>query len=277
LCTVDGTSLRCFGEVSLKVQRDSDSVRLGDFTWNFHSASMVFSCITLVAGYLALWQLMFLPPLMWHWKDDQPPLNPIYSRLAKYPVKLTAQQEQQYDQELSSWISSGWLIPYDEKKFGPVKVRLDPSLYPHQVVRYRGSRYVLSRMCFGLCTSPRVLTCIVAYILQRSGLPVALADSYVDDIYVADKALVPKVVEQFRLFGLPCKEPEPLGAGARVLGLELVDDHGDLCWTRRPDWCGRLTSHYPICDWLRPATSYLKRICCEGLGSNAAWDRPVLP
>ncbi|KAF4680458.1 hypothetical protein FOZ60_013472 [Perkinsus olseni] len=47
----------------------------------------------------------------WHWKDDQPPLNPIYSRLAKYPVKLTAQQEQQYDQELSSWISSGWLIP----------------------------------------------------------------------------------------------------------------------------------------------------------------------
>ncbi|KAF4729582.1 hypothetical protein FOZ62_012857, partial [Perkinsus olseni] len=87
-------------------------------------------------------------------------------------------------------------------------------------------------------------------------------DSYVDDIYVADKALVPKVIEQFRLFGLPC--------------LELVDDHGDLCWTRRPDWCGRLTSHYPICDWLRPATSYLKRICCEGLGSNAAWDRPVL-
>ncbi|KAF4703208.1 hypothetical protein FOZ62_018782, partial [Perkinsus olseni] len=60
----------------------------------------------------------------WHWKDDQPPLNPIYSRLAKYPVKLTAQQEQQYDQELSSWISSGWLIPYDEKKFGPVKVEL---------------------------------------------------------------------------------------------------------------------------------------------------------
>ncbi|KAF4757847.1 hypothetical protein FOZ63_021304, partial [Perkinsus olseni] len=97
----------------------------------------------------------------------------------------------------------------------------------------------------------------------RSGLPVSLADSYVDDIYVADKALVPKVIEQFRLFGLPC--------------LELVDDHGDLCWTRRPDWCGRLTSHYPICDWLRPATSYLKRICCEGLGSNAAWDRPVLP
>ncbi|KAF4685365.1 hypothetical protein FOZ60_006628 [Perkinsus olseni] len=231
----------------------------------------------------------------WHWKDDQPPLNPIYSRLAKYPVKLTAQQEQQYDQELSSWISSGWLIPYDEKKFGPVKVELPflPVVQAHKsssplracVDARRLNDLVINTPGYSTISCPDKLRqwrlrCALGpfFVSLSSGaisrLPVCsishvfwtlhiASDSYVDDIYVADKALVPKVIEQFRLFGLPC--------------LELVDDHGDLCWTRRPDWCGRLTSHYPICDWLRPATSYLKRICCEGLGSNAAWDRPVLP
>ncbi|KAF4682729.1 hypothetical protein FOZ60_010202 [Perkinsus olseni] len=200
------------------------------------SASMVFSCITLVAGYLALWQLMFLPPLMWHWKDDQPPLNPIYSRLAKYPVKLTAQQEQQYDQELSSWISSGWLIPYDEKKFGPVKVELPflPVVQAHKsssplracVDARRLNDLVINTPGYSTISCPdklrqwRIRCALGPFFISLSSgaisrLPVCsishvfwtlhfASDSYVDDIYVADKALVPKVIEQFRLFGLPC-------------------------------------------------------------------------
>ena len=29
-------------------------------------------------------------------------------------------------------------------------------------------------------------------------------------------------------------------------------------------WTGRLTSHYPVCSWLRPACAWLKRLACAG-------------
>ena len=36
-------------------------------------------------------------------------------------------------------------------------------------------------------------------------------------------------------------------------------------------WCGRLTGHYPVCGWQRPACSYLKRVASQ----ETEWDRPV--
>ena len=36
-------------------------------------------------------------------------------------------------------------------------------------------------------------------------------------------------------------------------------------------WCGRIIGHYPVCGWLWPACSYLKRLA--GYGTD--WDGPV--
>ena len=34
--------------------------------------------------------------------------------------------------------------------------------------------------------------------------------------------------------------------------------------------CGKLTGHYPVCEWLRVSCSYLKRIC-----NGIDWNQPV--
>ena len=36
-------------------------------------------------------------------------------------------------------------------------------------------------------------------------------------------------------------------------------------------WCGRLTCHLPVCNWLRPACSYIKHLVVM----EADWDEPV--
>ena len=88
-------------------------------------------------------------------------------------------------------------------------------------------------------------------------------------------------------FGLPTKPPEPLTL-SRALGLQLgVDSDGEVWWRRRDDsdielpkqptkrnvfsWCGHLTGHLPVCGWLRPFCSFLKRMANE----SGSWDQVI--
>ena len=77
-------------------------------------------------------------------------------------------------------------------------------------------------------------------------------------------------------------------SSSRALGLRLREDAaGQVCWSCREDvdlalpelitkravfsWCGRLTSHIPVCGWLRPACSFLKRLA----SATEKWDVEV--
>ena len=87
-------------------------------------------------------------------------------------------------------------------------------------------------------------------------------------------------------YSLPTKPAEPLEK-SRVLGLQLCDAGSEVTWRRRfgrnlcvPEvltkrailkWSGRLTGHLPVCSWLRPACSYIKRLAV----TEADCDEPV--
>ena len=88
-------------------------------------------------------------------------------------------------------------------------------------------------------------------------------------------------------YSLPMKPAEPF-ASTRVLGLQLSKEgDGQTQWSRRGDsdlklprpatkrdvfsWCGRLTGHVPVCSWLRPVCSYLKRM----INADASWDQLI--
>ncbi|KAF4737831.1 hypothetical protein FOZ62_029141, partial [Perkinsus olseni] len=178
-----------------------------------------------------------------------------------------------------------------------LQVKVDPSLYRYQVVVYRGQKFVITRMIFGVCVAPRVMNSIIRFVLSSGNFSLSDVDNYVDDLYVyGPPALVDKVRHRFDQFHLPSKEPESLDSGsARVLGLQLYPSPGGvLHWGRRPDislelparltrraifsWTGRLTGHYPICNWLRPYTSVLKRLAStpvSGCSSTPGWDTLV--
>ena len=89
-------------------------------------------------------------------------------------------------------------------------------------------------------------------------------------------------------YGLPTKLPEHL-VSSRVLGLQLgVAPSCDVSWRQRegsdmqlPEqpskrdvfiWCGRLTGHLPVCGWLRPYCSFLKRMA----NASGSWDDVIL-
>ena len=108
-------------------------------------------------------------------------------------------------------------------------------------------------------------------------------DNYVDDL-VVPKAKKEVVIQQLGDYGLLTKPCEPMHA-ATVLGLKLAESPDGVQWSRRnvdelgvPErltkrklfsWCGKLTSHYPVCAWLRPRCSWLKRLSCR---QDLGWD-----
>ena len=96
-------------------------------------------------------------------------------------------------------------------------------------------------------------------------------------------------VAVFNSFGLETKPPVKINGG-RVLGLAVREINGELRWTRDgkvpdlPDqltrrklfsWVGQLTGHFPVCSWLRPACSFLKRMASGGEWDNAVGPRVV--
>ena len=91
-------------------------------------------------------------------------------------------------------------------------------------------------------------------------------------------------------YGLECKPAERVADGARVLGLEVCGERGELYpirWKRSnafgevPDtltrrsvfsFCGNLIGHLPLCGWLRVATDFIKR---KANSSTSTWDEEI--
>ncbi|XP_065176529.1 uncharacterized protein LOC135806289 [Sycon ciliatum] len=164
-----------------------------------------------------------------------------------------------------------------------LNIRIAPALAKFQTVVWKGQLFAMERMGFGLSIAPKFMDIIVKWVLRAY----ADVDNCVDDLYVP-KPRLRAVTDQLSQYGLPTKPAEPV-VSARVLGLQLSESaDGQVRWKRRGDvmptcqpnaitrreifkWCGKLTSHYPVGSWLRPACSYLKRLSSLQPG----WDDPV--
>ncbi|XP_067943371.1 uncharacterized protein [Watersipora subatra] len=114
-------------------------------------------------------------------------------------------------------------------------------------------------------------------------------DHYIDDLVVQESVLgLEELRKHFAKYGLATKKPEGLDGG-RLLGISLKGNtRGHLQMSRGTalseihlepagltkrqlfSFCGRLVGHYPVTGWLRPYSSFLKR-----LGCNGAWNAPV--
>ncbi|XP_065189613.1 uncharacterized protein LOC135820225 [Sycon ciliatum] len=186
-------------------------------------------------------------------------------------------------EKIRKWGQVGGQYELVDVRKAYLQVHVDPALLRYQVVVWRGKLYVMTGMGFGLSIAPKFMDVIVRWVTQ----PWPEAENYVDDVLTpADER--EDVVAEFARYSLPTKPAEPLSS-ARVLGLQLSTPvEGDATyWSRRDgvdlafqrpstkraifQWTGRLTSHYPVGSWLRPACSYLKRMASVA----ATWDEPV--
>ena len=140
----------------------------------------------------------------------------------------------------------------------------------------------MTRIGFRLSVAPKFMDIIVRWVIRVF----PAVDNYVDDVMIpasdAD-ALAACMLE----YSLPMKPAEPF-ALMRLQGLQLSKGgDGQTQWSRRGDsdlkvlqpatkrdvfsWCGRLTGHVPVCSWLQPACSYLKRM----VNADGFWDQPI--
>ena len=167
-----------------------------------------------------------------------------------------------------------------------LQIRVDKDLWKHQIVKFGGKTYCLTRLGFGLNVAPRIMAVILKRVLSKDDRVKSSTSSYVDDILVnTSQVTSAELVSHLDKYGLKSKPPEKLDGGA-ALGLRLRKlEDGSLEFTRGnevpeiPDTltrrelfsiCGKMVGHYPVAGWLRVACSYIKR---EALG--VSWDEDV--
>ena len=388
--TVNGQKQRCagVGRVCLQV-RSGNPVEVEAFVVEFKPLG--FECILGVNGIVALGGVTILPSLdtcfgsaasddsidkpvcasaievdepdfhvlyeaeekkwtvAWKWANDSEP-DALRNTLAEHTVSQSVRAE--YEAEIEEWIRNGWLKPYDERKYGPVKgliplmavvqqnkakvrpvmdfrelnthvdaftasadvcadklrewrrqgtnvavvdlrkaylqIHVHESLWPFQTVIFRGQRYCLTRLGFGLNVAPNIMKAVLAEVLSQNDVIQQATSPYLDDVFVNEDVASSQQVEgHLSKFGLVCKPAERLTNGTRVLGLEVWGEQGKLLWkrsnalgevprvlTRRTvfSFCGKLIGHLPVCGWLRVATAFIKR---RANALSSTWDEKI--
>ena len=57
-------------------------------------------------------------------------------------------------------------------------------LHEFQIVKYKGKKYFLTRLGFGLCSAPKIMSRLVAHVLVLNKKIVKATDYYIDDYIV---------------------------------------------------------------------------------------------
>ena len=214
-------------------------------------------------------------PLMAVIQSNKGKVRPVmdYRELNQFVSSHTAESEI-CSEKLRSWRKLGNNLAIIDLRKAYLQISVDPDLYKYQVVVFKGKKYCLTRLGFGLNCAPRIMTQILKKVFSMDSEISAAVDSYIDDIIVnKDKVSCEKVLDLLNRYGLEAKPPEDI-VGARILGLKVENRNGCLYWkrdnivqavdsvrTKRQlfSYCGQLLGHYPVARWLRPACSYIKR------------------
>lgn len=193
--------------------------------------------------------------------------------------------------KLRSWRQKGQQCALIDLKDAYLQLHISRDLWAYQTVRHRDKLWCLTRLGFGLNVAPMIMTSILNTVLAKDEAIRAACDSYVDDIYVDTSRIDTEAVRQHLLkYGLLAKPTERLNATAptRVLGLAVISAGQQLRWARSEgidfdgidfdsltkrqlsSLCGKFVGIYPVCNWLRMASSYVKR------AANASdWDERI--
>ncbi|XP_043222134.1 uncharacterized protein LOC122381710 [Amphibalanus amphitrite] len=136
-------------------------------------------------------------------------------------------------EQLRKWRRHGANVAVVDLKRAYLQLHLEERLWPFQTVMVRGQRFCLTRLGFGLNIAPLVMKAVVRAVLDQDPDIGRAVLPYVDDLLVnEDIASAERVVAHFAQFGLDCKPPERAASGARLLGLRVHEENGQLRWKR---------------------------------------------
>ena len=103
-----------------------------------------------------------------------------------------------------------------------LQIRVHESMWPYHTVIFRGQRYCLTRLGFGLNVAPSVMKYVLTPVLAQDETVDRATSSYRDNISVNEDVVSDQCLENYLLrYGLQCKPAERVADGARVLGIEV--------------------------------------------------------
>ena len=210
-----------------------------------------------------------------------------YRKLNDHVDPFTARADM-CTEKLREWRRAGSNVSVLDLRKAYFQVRVHLSLWSYQTVQFKGRRYCLTRMGFGLNVALSIMQTIVDAVLTKDKRRQRATSAYTDDVYV-DESIVSaaRVMEHLYSSGLLSKEPEKLQDGARVLGLQVWGEDNSLyrrrgnkiqdmprVVTRRNIFslCGKLVGHLPVGGWLRIAVAFIKQRASD---ITARWDDKI--
>ena len=122
-------------------------------------------------------------------------------------------------EKLREWCRAGSNVSVLDLRKSYLQVRVHQSLWSCQTVLFKGRRYCLTRMEFGLNVAPSIMQTTVDAISTKDKCIQRATSAYIDDVYV-DESIVPaaRVKESLCSFDLLSKEPERLQMVHECLG-----------------------------------------------------------
>ena len=166
-----------------------------------------------------------------------------------------------------------------------LQIHIDKALWPFQTVIFRGQRFCLTWLGFGLNVVPLIMKFYIDAIISPDHTIKSATSAYVDDILI-NESLVPvlHVQQHFLDYGLVSKDLVRLRDRARGFGLQVWEKDSTLRWKRGsqipeiPDGltcrrvfslCGKLVGHFPVCEWFRVAVVFIKHLATA---VTKGWD-----
>ena len=124
--------------------------------------------------------------------------------------------------KIREWLRLGTNVPIVGLRRACLQIRVHESLWPYQTVIFRGQRYCLTSLGFGLNVATSVMKSVLTAVLTQDETVDRATSPYLDDIFVDEDVVSVQCVENHLLwYGLEYKSAERVADGDRVLGLEV--------------------------------------------------------
>ena len=227
-----------------------------------------------------------LIPLMAVVQEQKQKVRPVldYRELNSFVDAFTANAEVCM-QKLREWQRQGVNVLLLDLQNAYLQIHVDKALWPFQTVIFRGQRFCLTQLGFGLNVVPLIMKFVIDAVVSQDHTIKSATSAYVDDILINENHVpVSRVRQHFLDYCLVSNDPVRLRDGARVLGLQVWEKDGTLRWkrgsqipeisnrlTRRRIFssCRKLVGHFPVCGWLRVAVAFIKRLATA---VTKGWD-----
>ena len=111
-------------------------------------------------------------------------------------------------QKLREWRRYGVIVSLLDLRNEYLHIHVDKALWPFQTVIFRGQRFCLTRLGFGLNVVPLIMKFFIDAIVSQDYTIKSATSAYVDDIFINESLVPASHIQQYILdYGLVSKDP----------------------------------------------------------------------